>query len=122
VTWTIDPRKFVGQTVREHRRLCQRVALDIDQRLVLATPVDTGRARSNWLASLGTPRTDEVGTRDAQSAISEAAGVIDQAADFPVIYLSNNLPYIQRLNDGSSKQAPAAFVQTAIDQALSPLR
>lgn len=120
MTWTVDPRKFGDQVRISHRQLCQRIALDIDQRLVLATPVDTGRARSNWLASVGQPRTDEVGTRDAGSAIAEAAGVINAAPDFPLIYLSNNLPYIKRLNEGSSKQAPAAFVETAVDAAVRP--
>jgi len=122
MTWTIDPRKFGDEVRLTHRKICQAVALDIDRRLVLATPVDTGRARSNWLASVGAPRRDEVPARDAGSAIAEAAGVIAAAPEFPLIYLSNNLPYIQRLNDGSSKQAPAAFVETAIDAATSPFR
>lgn len=122
MTWTIDPRKFGDQVKISHRQLCQRIALDIDQRLVLATPVDTGRARSNWLASIGTPRRDQVEPRSAEETIVEAVGVVDKAPQFPLIYLSNNLPYIQRLNDGSSKQAPAAFVDTAIDAATRPLR
>lgn len=118
--WTVDPRKFGDQVRISHRQLCQRIALDIDQRLVLATPVDTGRAQSNWLASIGSPRNDEVGARDAGSAIAEAAGVINAAPDFPLIYLSNNLPYIRRLNEGSSKKAPAEFVETAVDAAVRP--
>jgi hypothetical protein len=31
----------------------------------------------------------------------------------------NNVPYIQQLNYGHSKQAPALFVEAAIDRALA---
>lgn len=113
--WTIDPTKFGDQVRIDHRTLCRRIALEIDQRLVLNTPVDTGRARSNWLASISAPRTDTVDVRGQAQAIADAAVVIQQAPEFPVIYLANNLPYIQRLNEGSSKQAPAGFVEGAID-------
>lgn len=122
MTWSIDPRKF-GEEVRiTHRQLCQRIALDIDQRLVLATPVKSGRARSNWLPSVARPRLDQVDPRSDAEIVAEAQSVIAGAPEFPLIYLSNNLPYIQRLNDGSSKQAPAAFVETAIDGATRPFR
>jgi hypothetical protein len=30
------------------------------------------------------------------------------------IHITNNAPYIRQLNDGSSKQAPAGFVERAI--------
>ncbi len=38
------------------------------------------------------------------------------------LFLSNNVPYISRLNDGSSGQAPAGFVQAAIARASGELR
>ena len=34
--------------------------------------------------------------------------------DYPVLWMTNNLPYIKGLNDGNSQQAAADFVQTAI--------
>ena len=35
------------------------------------------------------------------------------------VNITNNVPYIRRLNEGSSSQAPAAFVQSAIARALN---
>lgn len=135
MTWTVDPRKFGVECVKKHRQLCRRLALGIENRIVLATPVDTGRARSNWIASLDKPATGVIDAYapdadekpgqigpNAAGAIAAADAVLLQTQDFPVIYLSNNLPYIARLNDGSSVQAPAAFVQAAIDQELGPFR
>lgn len=119
--WDIDPQSIARDIAKKHRLLCLRLALDIDSRLVLATPVKDGRARSNWLASIGSPRRDQVEIRSTEETIAEAVGVVDKAPQFPLIYISNNLPYIQRLNEGSSKQAPAAFVETAIDGATRPL-
>jgi hypothetical protein len=93
------------------------LALGIHGRLVEDTPVDTGWARSNWLPSVGTPKREVVGkpsSLNAGAADSGRSEVVDwKIADGP-IYITNNVPYIQRLNTGSSKQAPAGFVESAV--------
>jgi hypothetical protein len=99
-------------------------ALAIDQAVVTSTPVDTGRARSNWRAGVGAnpggvvpAASPGVGgstaAESASQAIDDATAVIG-GADGDIIYISNNLPYIQALNDGSSAQAPAGFVELAV--------
>ena len=35
------------------------------------------------------------------------------------MFVSNNVKYITRLNDGYSRQAPAGFVQSAIRKAVT---
>ena len=97
------------------------VALAADRTLVLNTPVDTGRARANWQASLGSPA---AGTVDAApgkrgsvaQATAQAQAVIADYKGGPgaAIFLTNNLPYIVPLNNGSSQQQPAGFVERAI--------
>lgn len=86
------------------------VALIVDSELAITTPIDTGRARANWLPSLNTPDTRKV--EPGQKADINAAINAYKIAD--TILISNNLPYIRRLNDGYSKQAPAGFVDAAI--------
>lgn len=123
---------------REVNRIVRQVALIADQTLVLATPVDTGRARSNWLVSLEAPRESEIepynplpeGTDpakfgesgNARSAINQARDQIGRRKPGQTIYITNNVPYIQRLNDGFSAQAPAMFVEIAIQQAVAAVR
>ena len=34
-------------------------------------------------------------------------------------FISNNVPYIRRLNDGHSKQAPVGFIQRAVRKAVT---
>ena len=104
-------RQIVGNT----NKMTRQTALQIDATLVGppqegGTPVDTGRARANWLVSLGTPRTEtvEVGGRPDPGRV--VAPRVPQQA----IFIANNLPYIRRLNEGSSTQAPASFVEMAV--------
>jgi hypothetical protein len=93
------------------------MALRIHGKLVEDTPVDTGWARSNWLPSVGVPRRETVGepgSLDTGAAGLGQSEVVDwKIADGP-IYITNNVPYIRRLNAGSSTQAPAGFVESAI--------
>ena len=79
-----------------------------------ATPVDTGRARANWNMSVGvidTRSTENIAAPDAEATANERLEGYDGNK---AVYISNHLPYIQRLNEGHSKQAPANFVEKAL--------
>lgn len=104
--------------------LLKKTAKVINQTVVLATPVDTGRARSNWLVSIDSPRNETIETlgKDPSAAINEGNTVIETyTKDNKAIYISNNLPYIGRLNEGYSAQAPAAFVEQAVIAAVNAI-
>jgi hypothetical protein len=112
----------------------RKVALAIDQALVLSTPVDTGRARANWQVNVAAPSSglvesfpiadgDQVGlpgtsgTFAMQTAIAATKGYSGGG-----IYISNNLPYIIPLNDGHSHQAEPGFVENAILNGIRAVR
>lgn len=101
-------------------KLKNKVTLDIFSRLILASPVDKGRFRSGWSTSLDNPSTfmpeeglGSYGVPDATSALSPIIG----GRPFQMIWITNNLPYGVKLNEGHSKQAPAGFVDIAVEQA-----
>lgn len=107
-------------------KLIKRLALNVTANLIEDTPVDTGWARANWVPQIGSPRSETVGTRAAAengqvSTGPQAQGQVDILSYKlgPTIHISNNVPYIKRLNAGSSTQAPAAFVQSAILRAVN---
>ena len=102
-------------------RVKVRAALAIDQTVILATPVLSGHARANWQSGINKPVTRVIEENDVggQTTIARNAKVIRTAKPRQAIYISNNVPYIQELNSGSSSQAPAAFVQLAVQEALS---
>lgn len=97
------------------------LAIDLDQRIVLKTPVDTGRARSNWLVGLGVARRETIQSQDQSGAhaIQEGARTIAQSKPYQNIWISNNLPYIGELEVGHSRQAPTGMVRQSISEALS---
>jgi len=100
--------------------IAQKVALDILSGVVLGTPVDTGRARGGWMVELGgaEPSGDGSPDKGGGGAISAGASKIAAAKPFEQISIANNVPYIGRLNDGHSKQAPKEFIQKAIDRVI----
>lgn len=110
--------------------LVKKVILAVDQAVVLATPVDTGRARANWRPSIGAPLTQTLpepqssgaGLRSALAAGEAIARQYRGGNNSPTVHITNSLPYIQYLNDGSSKQAPRNFVNTAILLAVSAIK
>lgn len=110
----------------ETDRLVKRAALAIDQAVVVGTPVDEGTARSNWLVALGAPDRRQIGayvpgkalgqseSGNLEGALAQGRAVIAQRKEGQDVYISNNLPYIKELNDGTSAQAPPNFIEKAI--------
>lgn len=112
----------LAKAAPETQRAAARAALGA---VVVATPADTGKARSNWRVSLGRPQDgtrppyapgEHLGLKEssnAEAAIAAGNAVIDQHQKGFII-LQNNLDYIGRLNEGSSAQAPAGFIEVAV--------
>lgn len=92
-----------------------KIGVEAAAEIVNRTPVLSGKARRNWITTVGgksgatTEATDPTGA----AAIADARSALDgYGADgkFPTITVQNNLPYIDRLENGYSKQAPAGMV------------
>lgn len=126
-------RKFLTKA----QQLEVDVAKETHRLLVLNTPVDKGVARSNWLITVGF-ETDAViaahfpgqhlglsETANAQATIEAGLNVLISALTKEgeqQIFIQNNVPYIEKLNAGSSSQAPGLFVEMAIQQGLEIVR
>lgn len=109
-----------------HNQLIRKLALDILQRIVLRTPVDTGRARANWMVAVnkvpvGTIEIDNLSREQATNfAMSKGIPIIENAKEYSSISLANNLPYIGVLEfDGHSKQAPDGMVRVTLSEIQS---
>ena len=112
---TVDLERFTEGQVK-------RVGLSIMNNLYMDTPVDTGFARSNWHVSYGTPQEAIAGSKESVTDTFFSAGLAMIEAwsmGLGSIYITNSVPYIGRLNDGWSKQAPSSFVQMAVARALA---
>ncbi len=106
------------------------LTLEITANLQETTPVALNWARANWIPSIGSPSAiAQSGSPDrgaVQMALGRQSAGIGQIANYRLTqgstFVSNNAPYIRRLNDGSSKQAPAGFVQAAINKAVRTIK
>jgi len=97
---------------RDLVRFQKMLALELLTRLVIATPVDTGRARGNWQLTIGKAATGESNSGNPAMA---GSAVLAQLKPFVVVWLANNVPYIEKLNAGHSQQAPIGFFENAVD-------
>ncbi len=87
------------------------------RKLVEVTPVDTGRARANWQVGNDNVPAGEVGGEiDKRTAvITRERPTIQAIQPFSKTAIVNNVPYIERLENGSSKQAPYGMLGTAFE-------
>lgn len=88
------------------------LALEALRGVVLMTPVDTGRARGNWQVTHDTPASGELDVEDkgGRATIAKGAAEVARIRPYEFTWLANNLPYIESLEKGSSKQAPLGMV------------
>lgn len=116
-------------------RVVRRAFLSIDQAVVLATPVDKGTARSNWLPGFNVPVSGQreafvpgeggsTAAANSEAAMDAARKVADayDGDEHRSLHLTNNLPYIGELNRGTSTQAPRLFVETAVAAGAGAIR
>lgn len=131
MSFALDVSKFVEKAKKNPEKVMRQVSIKLFSAIIKATPVDTGRARNNWFASGSTPsqETTTYGALQGTATIQRATTVINTASDWHEFTLTNNLPYIQRLEYGWSKQAPQGFVrvnvgrfQNLIDQEAAKVR
>lgn len=80
-----------------------------------------GLARSNWQIARGSARAIAPAASEGEAIARGLAIIRSFRADEDAI-ISNPVPYINRLNDGSSTQAPAGFVNAAISAAAATAR
>lgn len=112
------PTEFALQVKADAEKRIKDIGMDLIQGVITATPVDTGAARGNWVASKTPIKTyDENATdKTGQGTINRTFVFFAQNAKLgSVIYLQNNLPYIERLENGWSDQAPLGMVSTTLN-------
>lgn len=109
----------------ERERVVKEVAKTILNVLVQNTPVDTSQALSNWQASINSPITNTRyainpgrfgSTKASSAAIAYALGEleIDKFKVGQEIHITNNLDYIEGLDNGTISKQPDRFVDKAL--------
>jgi Bacteriophage HK97-gp10, putative tail-component len=118
---------------KQANAVTQGVATELLQQLVVETPIDTGKAKSNWLVGVTVNPTEVLeprvpGEKGSTSQSTIAATIEEGKARIALrktnqdIYIANNVDYIGSLNNGTSKQAPSNFVQKSVYLAADSLK
>ena len=115
MSWESDWKKIESKIDQVLNQGIRATLFEVSTAIIKDTPADTGRARGNWQASVGGGAT---GTIEGISSISNGQAIaitgVNQKISVAVggmYYLTNNLPYIEMLEFGSSKQAPGDMVR-----------
>jgi hypothetical protein len=115
----------------QHLLLQKKVAIDFLTRVVQRNPVGNpslrssppppgyvgGRSRGNWQVSFSNPNDEETGVIDPSGSTAISSGtatIVGLSQPFSVIWIFNNVPYILRLENGWSQQAPAGMVAVTL--------
>lgn len=113
---------LIGEIAQDVRK----TAFVVLQGVTLKTPKDTGLATSSWLLGISNAPTEQpitsVGAaQSASEAQAKGLVIIGRYPNgaLPDLWIVNNQPYIGRLNDGYSLQAPAKFVEASISEAVN---
>ncbi len=117
-----ETKKVLASLTNFSEDLIKQLVIETTAEVVKATPVDTGWARANWIPSIGESFESTSGSKQAVTSSRQEAGVADVLANYSLkrgnLFITNNVPYITMLNEGSSAQAPSGFVQQSIARAV----
>jgi hypothetical protein len=106
--WSIDPRDFIKTPIENIEEVRRAYAFEIFSRVVKRTPVDTGAARGNWIPTTGSPSEEVTDNKDksGNQTLQRIKTVVEQATGDDSLCLSNNLPYIAKLEYGGYPNPP----------------
>jgi hypothetical protein len=123
-TFKADLKAFTDKIKAVPATVQKKVVLDLWASITRRTPVDTGRARANWFVTEGQPsaRVDLHPGAKKGEVPEPAAPDVSGLDGTKSVFIINNLPYIEALENGHSRQAPNGMVRLAIQAAELRMR
>ena len=101
-----EQKKTARAVLASARRTLRSASFAVEKRVKAEMPVDTGRARASW----GHWTPDGLAA-EAEASAGDAHW--EETDDGLTITQGSNLPYIEALNNGHSRKAPAGFIDSA---------
>lgn len=123
MSFSLDLSKAIKRAKGKQETVIKKVMLETFSKVVMKSPVLTGRFRSNWIASKGSYGRSAIESFDTEGSatISKIAGSISaMSLDGQKVYLVNSLPYAHVLEYGrangkhGSLQAPNGMVRITL--------
>lgn len=103
-----DITKFKKKAEKVAVNVFSGTALSLMNKIVLRTPVDTGRLRGNWFSSINRASNQIDGNGERYASTTGKAKLGDS------IFFVNNLPYAGVIENGSSSQSPQGMIKVTV--------
>jgi len=118
-TFTLDLSRFKNKSMEAVKLRIKRITFEAFYRIIMRTAVDTGRARANWMPSIGAMSTTyelETFDKSGRKATARARRTVEGWDCTGSIFITNNLSYILGLeySDPGSNQSPAGMVRITV--------
>lgn len=112
MSFATQMKAFENLTTDKAEKVFRKTCFEISNSVISLTAVDSGRAKNNWFPDINkfsnniTEDTDKTGKQPLSNVYTETQS-LKLGNTFT---LSNNLPYIVRLEYGWSKKSPQGMV------------
>lgn len=134
MSFSSDIAKFAAKTIRKNNAIVRKIVIDLGTSLVLKTPVGNptlwqnpegspegyagGAARANWQYGNGEMPEGVLDLIDkgGNSTINRIIGGVQASPAASIHWVANNLPYMKRLEEGWSKQAPQGMLRLTVTE------
>lgn len=106
-------KRFMELSKKDVAKSLEKVGQHFLSRLQVGTPKEFGRAQNGWI-----PVVDASPSSWMPPAGKTSYGLmsfpVNKVKFDSIIWISNNVPYIERLDEGHSQQAPEGFTDHAL--------
>lgn len=120
---TLDINKILEKAKENGALVARKLVLELQTRVMLKSPVDTGRLRNNW--NVGISHIDTTSHGADKSGVEASTRGLAELSKFNLgntVWITNSLPYVYKLEfglygkgdktvNGFSTQAPHGFIR-----------
>ena len=123
MTWRNKPSSFSLQLISEADTLTKKITGEMLQQVVVRSPVDSGAFRQNHRVSIGSVDKSFDVNDTGNDALSKGIRTIQAGGGLgKIVYISNSLPYAEKLENGGSQQAPQGIYSLSFLSVVSKYR
>lgn len=107
-SFELQIKEFENMTTEKSELLFKKVCFDLSNSIIMDTAVLSGRARGNWQPDINSIQNDvlEIEDKSGNATVTKVASQTNNLKLGQYFTLTNNLPYILRLEYGWSKKSP----------------
>lgn len=118
--------QYIEKTKLDADKVVRSTLIDLSAKIIMRTPVDTGRLINNWYPSFERVSLEKTGrTGKGTASVNRVKALLsaDTSSGY-TYYLTNNLPYAARIEyEGYSKvKAPAGMIRITAAELDDSLR